>query len=245
MNDEKTVRVYYEQPYLTELGCKVTRIEQKGSQHLVELDRTIFYPEGGGQPSDQGELAGKTGKLKVEQVRTLPDGRIVHQGSLAGLLAPGDEVHAVLKWPMRLKNMRVHTAGHLVHDVLMSMAEGLTPVKGSHSQKAFLEYAGHLDPTIAPQLQTKVNDVLGRDLPVVTRESNYEELSVRCRFVPPTLPRNKPLRIIQIGEYDPMPDGGVHVKTTREIEEIVIHAITSENNVVNIRYGVKHGSEQN
>ena len=236
---QRTERVYYEQPYLTELPGKVIFVEQKGTMYLVELDRTILYPEGGGQPTDQGEIVGAAGKLKVEQVRTLPDGRIVHQGILTGQLAAGDEVRAVVKWAPRFKNMRIHAAGHLIHDVLMGMAKDLTPVKGNHGQKAYLEYSGVLDPQRGPQLQAAVNEAMARDLPIVTKESSYEELAASCKFLPPHLPKNKTLRAIRIGEFSPMPDGGVHVTSTKEIGEVIIHNITSENDVVTIRYGVK------
>lgn len=238
-----TATVYYEEPYRTELDCSITNMEPKGSQYLVELDRTIFYPEGGGQPTDQGELTGAAGKFRVDQVRVLPDGRIVHQGTLSGTLKPGDAVHATLKWAPRLKNMRVHAAGHLVHDVLMSIAPGLVPTKGNHGSKAFLEYTGTVDAAVTEGLESKVNEVLSQDLPIATRESDYYEISEKCKFVPPGLPKHKKLRIIQIGTFDMMPDGGVHVKATKEIGGVVIHGITSDSNKVVIRYGVKHGAE--
>jgi len=244
MNDATTqLQLYYDEPYRSELDCTIVNIEPKGSQHIVELDRTIFYPEGGGQPSDQGELTAPAGKLRVEQVRTGPNGNILHQGVLTGQLNSGDQVHALIKWNQRHKNMRVHSAGHLIHDVLMAMTTGLSPTKGNHGQKAFIEYAGAVDPSIKEQLETKVNAVIRQDLPIITRETTYDELTTRCAFVPPGLPRNKQLRILQIGDYGPMPDGGVQVKSTREIGGVVIHSISSVNNDVIIRYGVTHGSE--
>ena len=238
MKPMNTRQVYYETPYLTELDCEVTSIEPKGSQHIVTVDQTIFYPEGGGQPTDQGELIGQAGRLRVEQVRAV-GGQILHQGKLLGNLNVGDRVHAVLKWSPRHKNMRVHSAGHLIHDVMMTMVNGLTPTKGNHGQKAFLEYAGNLDPAIKDQLEAKVNDAVVHDLPIITRDTTYEEINERCRFVPPGLPRDKGLRLIQIGDFTPMPDGGVQVKSTKEIGAIVIHNIASEGGTVTIRYGVK------
>jgi len=235
---EGTTPIYYYQPYLTELHCEVVRIEDKGAQCLVELDKTIFFPEGGGQPCDQGEIIGSAGKLRVDQVRTVANGRIIHQGKLNGLFASGDQVRTVLKWGPRYKNMRVHSAGHLIHDVLMSMVGGLTPTKGNHGQKAFLEYQGQLDPGIKEQLEAKANQVVAEDCPIITHDTTYEEITSKCRFVPPGLPRDKQLRVIRIGSFDPMPDGGVQVQSTREIGNVVIHSITAADNNVVIRYGV-------
>jgi alanyl-tRNA synthetase len=238
----KTVQIYYEQPYLTDLEATITRIEEKGAQHIVELDRTIFYPEGGGQPSDQGEIVGAAGRLKVEQVRTLPDGRIVHQGKILGPLSEGEGVKLSIKWSARYKNMRVHSAGHLIHDVLMRLTDHtVTPTKGNHGPKAFLEYAGHLDSAAKKQLEIQLNEAVSQDLTIVNRDADYEEIASRCRFVPPGLPKNKQLRIIQIGSFDPMPDGGVQVRSTKEIGNVIIHSITEDGSNTVIRYGVKGG----
>jgi alanyl-tRNA synthetase len=245
MDNEKnkssfTAQIYYDYPYLTELDSKVTSIEQKGSQYLVELESTIFYPEGGGQPSDQGEIVGPHGRLGVEQVRSTRDGHILHQGKLTGVLVPGEAVKMAIKWASRHKNMRVHSAGHLVHDVLMGLTDRLTPTKGNHGQKAFLEYAGPLDPEVRLELEAKINEMVERDVQIITRDTAYEEIAEKCRFVPPGLPRDKRLRLIQIGEFDPMPDGGVQVKSTREIGAVVLHSISAVDDTVVIRYGVAH-----
>lgn len=136
----KTKQIYYEDSYKKELPCKVLSVEPKGNLLNVVLDHTIFYPEGGGQPSDKGQL----GEAKVKYVR-LSDGEIIHQ--VEGELKAGENIKAVLDWNWRHKYMKIHTAGHLLHDVLMTMFKGLTPTRGSHGKKAFLEYQGEIDDT--------------------------------------------------------------------------------------------------
>lgn len=227
----KTIPLYYKDSYLKETKSKVLSVEPKGNLLNVILDQTIFYPEGGGQPSDSGML----GDTKVEYVR-FSDGEIIHQ--VKGGLQVGDEVKAVLDWNGRHKYMRIHSAGHLLHDVLMTMVEGLIPSKGSHGKKAFLEYTGNLDISKKEEIEKKVNEVLQQDLPILTKEATYEELQKDCKFLPQNLPKNKPLRMIKIGNYPSMPDGGVHVKSTKEIGKIWIANITSQNGKVNIRYGI-------
>ena len=227
----KTKQLYYQDPYKKDLQSKVLSVEQKLNLSNVMLDQTIFFPEGGGQPSDRGTL----GNTKVEYVR-FTDGEIIHQ--VKGEIKEGDLVHSILDWDWRYKYMKIHTAGHLLHDVLMTMVDGLIPVKGSHGKKAFLEYPGSLDPATKEELEKKVNDILQKDLPVVTKETTYDELAKDCKFLPPHLPKDKPLRMIKIGDYPPMPDGGVHVKTTKEIGKIWIVNITSQNGITNIRYGI-------
>lgn len=233
----ETKAVYYEAPYRAEWSARLLELVPKGTNHLALLDETIFYPEGGGQPSDVGEIRGASGRLRVELVQQR-EGKIWHQGKLLGTLQPAETVQLALKWAHRHQNMRIHTAGHLIHDVLMSLAGPLIPVKGKHGSKAFIEYAGELDPNLREELETRVQETLLRDLPVRMSETSYAAIAAKCRFVPPNLPKDKPLRTLQIGDFAPMPDGGVHVQTTREIGCVLIEEITSENGRTVIRYRV-------
>lgn len=227
----QTKQIYYQDPYKQELECKVLSCDQNGNLFKVILDQTIFYPEGGGQPSDKGLL----GEVMVQLVR-MADGEIIHQTN--GSLETGTTVIGKIDWNWRYKYMKIHTAGHLLHDVLMIMFPDLIPVKGSHGNKSFIEYQGSIDPSRKEEIVIKINDVLKQDLPVVTKEATYEELIKVAKFVPPNLPKNKPLRMIKIGDFDAMPDGGVHVKSTKEIGEIWIANIDSANGITNVRYGV-------
>jgi|SRR3989338_1504053 len=227
----KTKQSYYEDPYKKELDCKIISVDPSGSLINVICDQTIFYPEGGGQPSDRGTL----GNTKVEYVRMI-NGEIIHQ--VKGEIKSGDQVKAVLDWNWRYKYMKIHSAGHLLHDVLMTMVKNLKPVKGGHGKKAFIEYQGEIDPNIKEQLETEVNKVAQQGLEIVTKFATYEELVKDCQFLPANLPKDKSLRKIRIGNFSPMPDGGVQVKNTKEIGKIWIANITVQNGLTNIRYGV-------
>lgn len=227
----KTKQIYYQDPYKTELDCQVISVEPSGNLYNIILDQTIFYPEGGGQPSDRGTL--KT--AKVEYVRVI-NGEIIHQAK--GELQQGQSVKATLDWNSRYKNMKVHSAGHLLHDVLMTMTKNLIPLKGSHGKKAFLEYQGEIDLSLKEKLEREVNQAAQQGIEIITKESSYEELAKECQFLPPHLPKDKPLRMIKIGNFPAMPDGGIHVKNTNEIGKIWIANITVQNGITNFRYGV-------
>lgn len=226
-----TKQIYYEDAYKKELECKILKVEDKGSLLNLVVDQTIFYPEGGGQPSDLGKI----GEAIVEYVRII-DGEIIHQAK--GQLKEGETVKQVLDWNWRYKYMRIHTAGHLLHDVLMKKVSGLTPVKGGHGKKPFIEYVGSVDTAKKSEIEMEVNNILQKGLEVVTKFVNYEELEKECQFIPPNIPKNKPLRMIKIGDYPGMPDGGVQVANTKEIGKIWIANIVSENGKTTIRYGV-------
>lgn len=234
-----TKRCYYDDPYLTSLAVTVSAVHPTSRAKVieVELDQTLFYPQGGGQPSDQGEILVAGGSLKVTLVRNV-DERVVHEGALTGEITPGDSGEAAIKWPRRLKFMRVHAAGHLIHDVLMSMDLSISPLKGNHGEKAFLEYAGVIPVDLQAELAERVMKQVQTNLPIITRETSREELEELGLAVPATLPENKGLRIIQIGDNQPMPDGGVHVRSTKEIGTVVIHNITHDGRNSVVRYGV-------
>lgn len=227
----QTKQIYYTDPYKVELDCKVLSVEPSGNLFNIILDQTIFFPEGGGQPSDRGTI----GDAKVEYVRN-SNGEIIHQTT--GKLDKDQEVKSVIDWDWRYKYMKIHTAGHLVHDVLMGMVKTLVPLKGGHGKKAFLEYTGSLDISIKENLESEVNRALQEDLPVVTKEASFGELEKECPFLPANLPKDKSLRMIKIGSYPAMPDGGVHVKSTKEIGKIFIINIAVQDGITNLRYGV-------
>lgn len=227
----QTKQIYYQDSYKTELECKVLSAEPSGNLINVILDQTIFYPEGGGQPSDRGTL----GNAKVEYVRN-SNREIIHQ--VKGEIQSGETVKAVLDWNWRYKYMKIHSSGHLLHDVLMTLVKNLKPIKASHGKKAFIEYEGEINISLKDKLETELNKYLQQGLEIITKESSYEELASECPFLPPNLPKDKPLRMIKINKFSAIPDGGVHVKNTKEIGKIWIANITSQNGITNIRYGV-------
>lgn len=228
----KTIQKYYADSYQTELESTVLSVEPQGVLTNIILDQTIFYPEGGGQPSDRGTI----GNAKVEYVRFQND-EITHQVK-GGELKKGEVIKTIIDWGWRYKYMKIHTSGHLLHDVLMTMVKNISPIRGGHGKKAFLEYSGEIDLSIKEKLEEEVNITAQKKLVIVTKESSYDELAKECQFLPPNLPKNKPLRMIKIGNFPSMPDGGVQVKNTSELGKIWIANITVQNGITNIRYGV-------
>ena len=238
----KTKKIYYHDPYKKETKTVVVDIQENARSLLsgIILDQTVFFPEGGGQPGDRGEIIGKKGSLKIEYTR-LVNGQIIHQGKMTDELRKGDQVTAKIDWNWRYKYMKIHSAGHLVHDVLMSMVEGLKPFKGSHGKKAYLEYEGEMDISLKEELEIKVNEAIQKDLSVLTKEATYDELVKECQFLPPNLPKDKMLRMLKIGDFPAMPDGGIHVKSTKEISKVLITDLLSQEGKVRVKYRVIGG----
>jgi len=235
-----TKQIYYSDPYKTETEAVITEINENIGSLLrsIILDQTVFYPESGGQPGDKGEVIGQYGTAKIEYTRMMM-GEIIHQGKIEGVLKRGEKVIAKIDWNWRYKYMKIHSAGHLIHDVLMTLVSSLKPIKGSHGSKAYLEYEGTMDVILKDKLSELVKEAVENDLPVITKEATYDELIKECQFVPPNLPKDKTLRMIRIGNYKAMPDGGVQVKNTEEIGAVNITDIVSFNEKTIIKYRVE------
>ena len=229
---------YYQNAYQTSLQTRVVEVISEGETTQIYLEDTTFFPQGGGQPSDQGIIKGPAGIATVQKV-TMQDEIVCHGAAIEGELKPGDEVTCEIDWERRHWYMRVHTAGHLVHDAFMSLVEGLVPHRGEHGDTPYLKYRGTVDTgDLQQKLEALVNELVAEDREVITEEATLEELSQRARFVPPNLPQGKPLRIMQISGFDAMPDGGVHVKTVGEIEKVAITDLRCKKGGTTIKYQV-------
>jgi Ser-tRNA(Ala) deacylase AlaX len=239
-----TELAYYKDSYQTSYHTEIIRVDRHPDNKLdIYLDTTIFYPFGGGQPSDQGRIITETGKAEVKNVQMV-NGVVKHEAVLVeGDINDGQEADLEINWDRRFWNMRVHTAGHIVHDVLVGLVKGLTPGRGDHGSKPYIDYTPEIDASVdreklKEQLQSEVNKVISEDRAVDTRETNIDELKTIAKFIPPNLPKDKPLRIIRIDGFFAMPDGGTQVKRLKEIGKVEIKSINCGQGKTTVKYSV-------
>ncbi|XP_037073211.1 alanine--tRNA ligase, mitochondrial-like, partial [Pollicipes pollicipes] len=149
-----------------------------GAACTVVLDRTCFYPEGGGQAGDRGELAGPDGRLLVEDTQRCR-GFSLHRGTLAaGRLRPGDAVTCCLDAGWRLACMRHHTATHLLNAalrrVLAATAQTSSAVDGDHLRLEVASYQGAITAEQVRECERLVHQWSEAALPVVTGSAPLE-----------------------------------------------------------------------
>jgi phenylalanyl-tRNA synthetase alpha chain len=217
--------IFLEDSYQKQVHTKIVSLVTKHDHTDVVLEETVFYPQGGGQPSDIGTIKGKNGTLAVTHCK-LVSGEVIHSGTLSGDLTAGDEVTAYIDWEIRYENMRRHSAGHLLHEVILQNIPGLTPVKAEHGPTAFIEYSGGvINPKVAQTLQTQTNMLVAENRKIMCEFVSFEELTKRAAWVPPQLPKHKPLRIVTIEGFPAMADGGTQVRATGEIGDIRVSRI--------------------
>jgi len=207
---------YERDAYLRELDTEVTATGEVEVRPWAATADTVFYPEGGGQPSDRGTMGG----VDVLEVRT-SEGVIRHL--LSSPLEPGP-VHQVLDWPRRFDHMQQHTAQHLLTAVALARfgwrttAFHLGPVQSDIE----LDVAALAGEELR-RLEDAVNEHCREARPVSARHAPRErmvELGVRSRLLPEGLEGE--LRLVEIAGLDLNTCGGTHVRSTAEIGAIAL-----------------------
>ncbi len=200
------------------------KIVESGKDYLI-LDNTIFYPQGGGQPSDKGIIKSESAELHVKTVE-YNGGNIKHIGSIQGEFKIGDTVTIEIDQALRLKHTQWHTAGHLLDLVARDLYPDLVPIHGMHGigKKFFIEYEGSnaIDQT---KLSEQVNKLISNKPTIKTQFVTLEELKRMANWLPAKLPTSKKLRILSIGDKYHIPDGGTQLHTGDPIWSISITKI--------------------
>lgn len=211
-----TEELFREDSYLKSCSASIVSINERGG---IVLDRTVFYPTGGGQPGDTGRLTREDGSvITIATTVYGSDGTIVHvpREPVAGLTA-GGPVQGEIDWDRRYRHMRAHTGLH----VLCSLVP--FPVTGGQVGEA----EGRLDFDIPEavidkdELTERINTLIGEGRAVGHRWITDDEMAARPELIrtmsvkPPT--GKGRVRLVEIRDCDLQPCGGTHVRSTAEI----------------------------
>lgn len=210
-----TKAIFRDQPYQTQFEARVIAAEDD----FIVLDRTLFYPQGGGQPGDRGTLVTAAGAtLEVTDTRKGEHDVIEHRTAADSTLpAAGSSVIGEIDWAVRHARMRMHTCLHLLSAVIPA------PVTGG----SLSETRGRLDFDLAEStlereaVTAELNHLIEQDLPVTSEWITEDELAARPDLVK-TMSVRPPsgtgtVRIVRIGDVDLQACGGTHVARTAEI----------------------------
>ncbi len=219
--------------YLKDCTAHVTKISGKD----VFLDRTIFYPRGGGQPSDTGKFALANGTELVVVSVSKKDGDVAHDVSLApgveqAPLAVGDSVQCIINWPRRYKLMRTHTAAHVLAAVMHRDLNVLISGNQLEEDKARFDFTmegfdrGKFEAAVA-----SANAELAKDIELKVSSLPREEamkipgVVKLAGALPPSITI---LRIVEIPSIDIQADGGTHVRNLKEVGKISISKLENK-----------------
>ena len=199
-------------------------------EHGVRLDRTVFYPNGGGQPGDTGRLVLPCGTaIAVSNAIKAEDDGVCHViGEGSALPAPGTSVSAELDWERRYRHMRMHTALHL----LCSVVEGGVTGGQIGAERGRLDFDiqdAVLDKDAITQALARL---VAENRPVTSRWISDEGLAanpglVRTMSVKPPTGSGR-VRLIEIEGVDLQPCGGTHVRSTGEVGGVLVTKIENK-----------------
>ena len=211
-----TEQLFRDDSYLKE--CEAT-VNDAGDGAIV-LDRTVFYPMGGGQPGDTGTIEWDGGSAPIVDTRYGDDGSIRHLvADGAELPENGTAVRAVLDWDRRYLHMRMHTALHLLGSVLQYGVTG----GNISAAKSRLDF--DMEDTVDKEKVTAdLQALVAADHPVSCRWITDEELDaqpelVRTMSVQPPRGVGK-VRLLEIQGVDLQPCGGTHLNSTAEVGDV-------------------------
>jgi misacylated tRNA(Ala) deacylase len=216
-----TELLFYQDAYLREFEARVVAVGPEG----IELDRTAFYPGGGGQPCDVGRVSVQGTTVTISGVKKI-EGRIWHR--LEGEApAPGETIQASLDWDRRLALMRTHTAMHILCGVVWrdygaSVTGGnMEPLQGRMDFE-FERMQQELVHEIEARIQAEVEaarPVRTRSLPRAEAFEIPDLIRTKINLLPAGI---QDVRVVEIVGLDLQADGGTHVSDTGQVGRIRI-----------------------
>tara|TARA_B110000046_G_scaffold63413_2_gene70895 strand:- start:1816 stop:2541 length:726 start_codon:yes stop_codon:yes gene_type:complete len=219
---QMTVELFRNDSYLKSYNSRITEILEDG----IILDKTIFYPEGGGQPGDIGKILYNGKNIEIIGTR-YQNKNIVHLIEKNNFLKINDKIDINLNWDIRYSHMKVHTCLHLLCSIIPA------PVTGGSIGDARGRLDFDIDIKPDKELILKqLNDLLNQDHLISINEITDDELDqnpelIRTMSVKPPRGSGK-IRMISIGDgIDYQPCGGTHVNKTSEIG--IVTSIKIEN----------------
>ncbi len=211
-----TKELYWHDSYQKKCQSKVVSL---ASEKLVVMDQTVFYPQGGGQPTDTGVLRRGNEEFKVVFTKKVGPDIALEVDKLG--LKEGDSVETELDWSRRYKLMRMHTSAHILAKVIFDETGSLITGNQLGENESRMDFnVIEFNAGIAQGYRDRANKVIRENLEVTASIMPFAEAMKKPELfrlkdvLPKTIPE---LRVVSIGTFDVQADGGTHVRLTGEI----------------------------
>jgi alanyl-tRNA synthetase len=189
----------------------------------IVLDRTLFYPQGGGQRADKGWIAGQT----VEHVATDPDGLVRHFVAAPASVRIGETVQIEVDEPWRRLNSRLHTAGHLIASLVEIMQPDVKACAGHHwPGEARVDFTGQIRGEDA-DLEARLREMLDAAIRSDPRVTTFLDRDGR--------------RFVRIENFAAYACGGTHVARLGELISVSLRGTRKKGNKLRIGYDLGAG----
>jgi len=235
-----TVALYYEDQYMREFEARVLRVFD---EEYVVLDRTCFFPEGGGQPADSGHFVFEGKKAEVVDVRKV--GRVIVHRVKGDVPKEGAVIRGAIIWEKRYSLMKNHTATHVVggaaRRVLGQHVWQYGTQKGVETSRLDISHYRRLTLEEVQKIETLANEAVLRNIQVDTRwmSRNDAESLYGFRLYQGGAVPGKEIRVVRTGDWDVEACAGTHLKGTGEIGFLkIIHSERVQDGVERLVYSV-------
>jgi len=226
-----TQKLFWSDMYLKEFDALVTKVN--GNE--IVLDKTAFYPTGGGQPNDTGAIYSDNTRIDIKDVRKDGDD-IIHVSEDRVPIKVGDVVHGSVDWERRYAHMRYHSAIHVIDGIVSVRhgSSGLLTGSQIYQDRARVDInMDNFTKEFIDQIIDECNSFNSEGHRIYQREMTRDEA-----LKLPQLARTEPgrelinslevVRTIVIEDLDEQSDGGTHVKNTKEIGKLVLDKIENK-----------------
>ncbi len=218
-----TELLFMEDSYLKEFDAIVIN----ANNNEIQLDKTAFYPDGGGQPSDVGTIGSNGSVYNVTHVRK-ESGKIIHVLDKEGLKI-GDKVNCKLDWSRRYALMRNHTAAHVLSEVIHRETGALITGNQLGTEQSRIDFSLEVfDKEKIKEYIEKANVYLSRNVPIKSYFISFDEADESITKLAMGLQGHDKIRIVEIGDIDKQADGGTHVANVNEVGRIELVKIENK-----------------
>jgi Ser-tRNA(Ala) deacylase AlaX len=237
----RTELSYFEDTYKFEEEASLVTCGKDEKGNFVILDRTLFYPQGGGQPPDQGTI-------QINEI-TIPIHFVKMQGDVVRHYTDknydaliGQKGLCSIDSARRLYHSRLHSAGHLISNIIEKLYPGWMGVKGHHfPEQCYVEFQSQTNdnPDISIDLiNEEIQKLIKEDHKLETDQVPSDTLQKICPNLPYTIPTGRQVRIIKFGDFPFSPCGGTHVKNLRELKGLEITKYKLKGVILKVSYDI-------
>jgi Ser-tRNA(Ala) deacylase AlaX len=235
--------LYLAETYLFDGQGVIHSIAHDDRGSYLTFDETIFYPQGGGQPADKGSIIVDEKSMPVTFVG-FADGDVRHYVSAENASPDliGRTARLQIDRISRMDNARLHTGGHLVSHILETIERSLVPIKGYHFPAGpYVEFINEGSVDAVRRIE-EANSEIEKDIEtshdVSAAISDPESIAELRPYLARFVPKDKPSRIVAIGNYRPLPCGGTHIANLSQLGSLRITKIRNQKGNVKVSYEI-------
>jgi Ser-tRNA(Ala) deacylase AlaX len=235
-----TKLLYLDDTRRCEADARVLRVlPDEDGRHVIILDATVFYPQGGGQPTDRGKITTPGGTLTVQRASVV-DGDVYHAGIVCeGSIKPGDQAHLVIDAELRKTHTLLHTGGHLVMTAVDRLV-GYYPIDSRHFPVSpYVEFDGAFPAercdSLIKELQYAVDSMAAENSEVTIRYAYPADLHADGIYVPAGFEAGNLTRVVVTAGYQSI-CRGTHVQRLGELAGLRIEEIEVRDGRTRVSY---------